>query len=189
MRQAFTLIEILLVITIISILSIAGMRGIVNVQRTARVNDAYSRFVSFLDLSRSYALNGKQVDCDGNDTMCVPKSFGVHIDSVVTTSGQTCSVGSQPVQQFFLGVDEPSSNATSHILDTFCVNPLQVSLTSDTSQFQYNSPFGTFSMPYADTTGATTSTPTIIQFCADGTCSNNSYSKSITLYSNVGVPE
>lgn len=189
MRQAFTLIEILLVITIISILSIAGIRGIVNVQRTARVNDAHARFVSFLDLSRSYALNGKQVDCDGKGTMCVPKSFGVAIGVASTAPGQPCSAGMYAVQQFFLDVDEAPSAWWSHVIDSYCLNPQQVVLKSDTSQFQYDSPFGTFSMPYLDTTGASSATPTTIQFCADGTCSNNSYSKSITLYSNVGVPE
>ncbi len=184
----FTLIEILLVVTIMAILTVSGLRGIVNIQRSARVNDMYSRFVSFLDLARSYSLNGRQVTF-ADKSQKVPKSFGVALVPV-TQPDKACPTSTKKIVQFFFENDTPPPlTATSpNILDSYCLHP-QVAFDSGVNgptQFLYTTPFGEFSYP-----GITpkNTTPLSIQFCDGTSCTNTALSKTVTLYSNVGVPE
>lgn len=186
---AFTLIEVLLVVTIMAILTVSGFRGIVNIQRSARVNDMYSRFVSFLDLSRSYSLNGKQVTF-ANQTKQVPKSFGVSV--IPISSDKACPTSTKKIVQFFFENDTPPPlTATSpNILDSFCLHP-KVTFdpgTSGPTQFLYETPFGEFSYPNIVPENTT---PVSIQFCDGNSCATNPppLFKTVTLYSNVGVPE
>ncbi len=184
----FTLIEILLVVTIMAILTVSGLRGIVNIQRSARVNDMYSRFVSFLDLSRSYSLNGRQVTF-ADKSQKVPKSFGVALVPV-TQPDKACPTSTKKIVQFFFEDDLSSTITTANTLSSFCLHP-QVAFDSGANgptQFLYTTPFGEFSYPGIN---PKTTTPLSIAFCDGASCTTNPppLSKTVTLYSNVGVPE
>ncbi len=190
-RQAFTLIEVLLVVTIMAILTVSGLRGLINVQRSARVNDMRDRFLSFLDLARSYSLNGKQVNCTlapNAGTSCVPKSFGVAI-----IDDATCAGSGKKIVQFFFEDDTEKNILAKNILDSYCRNPQTVitptypaGVTAPLiTQFSYLTPFGTFNPGY-NSQGVNA---IILEFCDGSTCNNTALKKSITLYSNVGVPE
>lgn len=192
-QSGFTLIEVLLVVTVMAIISTGAYSGLINIQRTARVNDTYSRFVNFLDLARSYTLNGKTVSgaavgCPTSDP-CVPKSFGV-----LTQDDVTCPTSGKLVVLFF---EEASSlqfntSTANHVLDSFCVDPkIQFQYNSGdfttSKYFRYVTPFGIFDT--TETPGSTTKIT--VDFCETGTsnCAAPAYSKTITLYSNVGVVE
>ena len=191
-RQAFTLIEVLLVVTIMAILTVSGLRGLINVQRSARVNDMRDRFLSFLDIARSYSLNGKQVNCTlapNAGTLCVPKSFGVAI-----IDDATCAGSGKKIVQFFFEDDTEKNILAKNILDSYCRNPQTVitptypaGVTAPLiTQFSYLTPFGTFNPGY-NSQGVNA---IILEFCDGSVCdTKTALKKSITLYSNVGVPE
>lgn len=192
--SGFTLIEILLVVTIMSILAVSGLRGMVNIQRSGRVNEMHDRFVAFLDIARSYALNGRLVKCIGSnknaDGQCIPKLFGVAVvDDTVNCPSK------KKIVQFFSESNppkNPDATTPANILDSYCLNP-QISLElSDPkpTQFFYTTPFGEFSYPNIN---INTTKSITLNFCdgssATNACDKNALAKSITLYSNVGVPE
>lgn len=174
-----------------AILTVAGLRGLINVQRSARVNDMRDRFLSFLDITRSYSLNGKQVNCTlppNAGTSCVPKSFGVAI-----ITDPACAGSNEKIVQFFFEDDTEKTILPKNILDSYCRNP-QTVITPDypdgviappITQFSYLTPFGVFNPGY-NSQGVNA---IILDFCDGSSCDNTALKKSITLYSNVGVPE
>lgn len=186
--RAFTLIEVLLVVTIMAILTVSGFQGIVNIQRSARVNDMYNRFVSFLDLARSYSLNGRQVTL-ADKTQKVPKSFGVGIVNI-SPGDKTCPASKQKIVQFFFEDETSNTISASNTLDSYCLHPQVTFQTSDPkpTHFLYSTPFGEFSYSGINLKNPT---PLTAQFCDGNDCAAEPppLTKSVTLYSNVGVPE
>ncbi len=192
--RGFTLIEVLLVVTIMAILSVGAFSGMVSLQRSARVNETHSRLVTFLDLARNYALNGKQVSsssCPSGSTECVPSVFGVG----VLSSGEKCPAQSGGILLYYAMSDQFSVINENHILDLYCI-PAKVNVEfpeaslGSVQKFQYSTPFGLFRAQYIDEKNTTASALTIT-ICEKNnfTCAASSLSKSLTLYTNVGVPE
>ena len=191
MKSGFTLIEILVVVAIMSIIAVSGLSSIINLQRTARVNEAQSRFTIFLDLARSYAINGKLVKCTGGNTDCMPKSYGAVIRK---PNSNECPGSTQVAELFYLkpealNFEYNTSNVVA--MDSFCINPKNFiePASIDNKPFYYSPPFGTFT-----TESSQSKTQAIIlTFCdnpsAKTTCEGSIYKKNITLYPNVGVPE
>ncbi len=195
--RGFTLIEVLLVVTIMAILSVGAFSGMVSLQRSARVNETHSRLVTFLDLARNYALNGKQVSsssCPSGSTECVPSAFGV----AILSSGDKCPAKSDRILLYYTMSDQFSMMNEKHILDPYCI-PAKVlvefpesSSGTPIQKFQYSTPFGLFRAQYVDEKNTTASALTIL-ICdepkSNFSCAASSLSKSLTLYTNVGVPE
>ena len=196
--RGFTLIEVLLVVTIMAILTVGSFSGMVSLQRSARVNETYSRLVTFLDLARNYALNGKQVnnkqacpaETNGN---CVPASFGVSL-----MPDSACVNTSVRMALFYSTKDDWNVNP-DQILDSYCV-PAKVGIESSKTKgefdgpnkFRYTTPFGIFRAVGLDEKNLAASA-LILTICDtpanNAPCAASSLSKSLTLYTNVGVPE
>lgn len=193
--RGFTLIEVLLVVTIMAILSVGAFSGMVSLQRSARVNETYSRLVTFLDLARNYALNGKQVNsssCPSGGTECVPSVFGVGV-----LSSNKCPAQSGGILLYYAMSDQFSVINENHILDLYCI-PAKVNVEFPESslgsvqKFQYSTPFGLFRAQYIDEKNTTASALTLTvcdKLKGNLMCAASSLSKSLTLYTNVGVPE
>lgn len=195
--RGFTLIEVLLVLTITGILTVSGFRAIIDIQRSSRVNDAHATFLNYLDLARSYSLNGKVVNnaqCE-NTVSCVPKLFGV--TQINATNDPTCQSGKKVIQFYSLTDLVSSNDLANNVLDSFCLNSRVTLAYSENNgtpksleQLTYIAPFGEFRTPSVT---SKTAVPLKVEFC-DGSsgnpsCSGSSLIKPITLYSNVGVPE
>ena len=190
-RHGFTLLEVILVVTIISIVSISGFSAIVNLQRTARINGMYDKFLSFLDIARSYSINGKLVSigCPPDSSPCIPKNFGAEIRS--TTKNDSCS-GSDYIATLFY---EESLALKKQPMDSFCIHP-QTAISSapvnnTPLSFSYAPPFGLFT---SSALLPNSYTPVALAFCdktdlSNKVCNPSSYLKKITLYAHVGVPE
>lgn len=180
-----------------AIITTGAFSGMLNLQRTSRINAMSRQFSSFLEIARSYSLNGKLVNtgCEPGQTQCVPQSFGVILkteDSKKCPSLSSVNLMYQKLNK--LNFDDTVT------MDSFCTNP-KVDLWysyKDGAQkilplatfFAYTPPFGTFS-----TTDQLDTTPqkVTLTFCEAATgaqsCNPNSYSKVLTLYTNVGVIE
>ncbi|MBI5152660.1 type II secretion system protein [Candidatus Peregrinibacteria bacterium] len=60
-KGGFTLIEILIVIVLMGILAVMGVNGLVRMDRSAKLNEAYSQITIMIQSARNYAVNGKHV--------------------------------------------------------------------------------------------------------------------------------
>lgn len=196
-HQAFTLLEVLVVIAIMSIVAVSGFSSIINLQRTARVNQSQQQFKNFLILARSYAIGGKTVSGPKSGcgtASCNPKYFGVRIDA--STSDENCQPSSSKAVMFYVPITLPSYSENKIVeLDSFCLEP-QVAHVVETAQgkisnmaFLYESPLGTFSTSKS----AGTNSEITLSFCdnsgSNSGCDKNSYTKTITLFPNIGIPE
>ncbi len=200
MQTGFTLIEVILVVIIMAIITTSAFGGMLNLQRTSRVNTIFRQFSNFFELARSYSLNGKLVtdaSCEGNKP-CVPKSFGViaqkQNDIKKCPSGYDVNL----IYQKTNAQDFLSSNIV--VMDSFCVNPKvefwyakaagDYTKFAEKISFSYAPPFGTFS----STNQTATPQPITLSFCEAATDTSHcdpqlSYTKVLTLYTNVGVLE
>lgn len=201
-QTGFTLIEILLIVIIMSILTTSAYGGILNLQRTSRVNSIIRQFSSYLEIARSYAINGKLVNegCESGQKMCVPKSFGV----IVRENNSSCAdSGKRSVDLFYQKTTAQNFSENNLVtLDFFCVNPA-IEFWYDKAKsspqkyakdihFAYTPPFGTFSTTNQEITPESIT----LSFCETSTDANakscdpkTSYTKVLTLYTNAGVLE
>lgn len=213
----FTFIELILVVVIAAILATGAFSSIVNLQRTARVNDAYKSVVSFADLARHFALSGREVaggDAkSGKTVLAIPARYGLSMkkETVDGKKMATFRLCFDPVGSMPGGMNSCNLN----VMELFRVDLSRVDVriaagtgigagetilvdTSSNKGFAlfYRAPFGTFTVD-AD---MTIPDPTMwyrFDFC-EGTCASGSgagggtptsYTKSVTFFSNVGVPE
>jgi|GEM_PF-2951470 prepilin-type N-terminal cleavage/methylation domain-containing protein len=201
-HQAFTLLEVLVVIAIMSIVAISAFSSIINLQKTARVNETHQRFTNFLNLARSYALDGKLVSgvASGCDTgSCLPKYFGARIDQ--NSPDGSCDNQSSRAVIFYAPITLLSYEKSKTVtLDSFCINSRVTPLietaglgTISDVAFLYEPPLGAFST----SKNVGSASEIAISFCdlpqsstnASSGCSQSSYKKTITLYANAGIPE
>ncbi|MCX6733202.1 MAG: prepilin-type N-terminal cleavage/methylation domain-containing protein [Candidatus Peregrinibacteria bacterium] len=201
-QTGFTLIEVLLVVIIMAIITTGAFSGMLNLQRTSRVNAINRQFSNFLELARSYSLNGKLVNsgCDNGKTECVPKSF-----SVITQKNDpkcTTSPNNRSVRLIYQKATASGFNPNDIVtMDSFCVNPKieywyvgpnnAGEKFADDIPFSYTPPFGTFAV---DDQISSAPQKITLTFCETATdtkkCTlQNTYTKAITLYTNVGVLE
>lgn len=199
-QTGFTLIEVLLVVIIMAIITTGAFSGMLNLQRTSRINAMSRQFSSFLEIARSYSLNGKLINtgCEPSQIQCVPQSFGV-IFKAVDAAKCPSKLSVDLIYQKLNAPNFLDPNAVT--MDSFCTNSkvdLWYSYMNGAQQkllpgtdifFAYTPPFGTFST----TSQTTTPQKVTLTFCEAATgaqsCNPNSYSKVLTLYTNVGVIE
>lgn len=199
-QTGFTLIEVLLVVIIMAIITTGAFSGMLNLQRTSRINAMSRQFSSFLEIARSYSLNGKLVNtgCEPSQPQCVPQSFGVMVQGVDVSKCPS----KFSVNLFYQKINAPDFTGDNTVpMDSFCLNP-KVDLwyvSPDNAgkpfaadiPFAYTPPFGTFSV---NNQADSSPKKITLSFCEIATNSNkctspNSYSKALTLYTNVGVIE
>lgn len=211
-NSGFTLIEVLLTVTIMAIVSIAGASSIIDLQRTSRVNQTYSTYKNFLEIARTYAINGKKITSGNPSVTKVPNFFGVGIKTKDTTCAKPAgqSVNPDNLILFAATFDAPKSTYNVNdeltnditLLDNLCLSPkiayeikkgnLTANiLLSQNVEMLYAAPFGNFYSP-----AGTDSIERIdITICDKGSSTGTScpatptYKKTFTLFSNVGVPE
>lgn len=208
-NSGFTLIEVLLTVTIMAIVSIAGASSIIDLQRTSRVNQTYSTYKNFLEIARTYAINGKKITSGNPSVTKVPNFFGVGIKTKDTTCTKPAGqlVNPDNLILFAATFDAPDSTynlntdaAKTTTLDNLCINPKvayeikiknSVQLNPPGPEMVYAAPFGNFSSPA--TAGSIERID--ITICDKGNSTGTScpatptYKKTFTLFSNVGVPE
>lgn len=84
-KPGFTLIEVLIVIVLMGILAVMATNSFVGMNRSAKLNEAYTQITNMIQQARSFAVNGKQVidytdiNQNGTDTdIVVANSYGVY---------------------------------------------------------------------------------------------------------------
>ena len=192
-RRGFTLVEVLLVVLIITILSVAGFGGIIRLQQNAEANEIQSEIIDMINLSRSYALNGKQLKkCGETDgAVVLPRAFGVKIDA-----------SSKKLYLFADQKDPQNEFDECEILKVYPSSDLSFSqhltiedslngLTWESAMLLYAPPFADFSF-LTDTTNLDLSHQITVNIFQNADVQNNEDSlplKQLTFSTRLGIPQ